>query len=68
MSINFYISDLFFNRDLEHTKIVNVQGHFIGFDDEKLREEAKAFLASLRALHVDCPAEDELLDDFLERV
>lgn len=64
------ISDLFFNLDHEHNKRVDGNnGQFDGFNEDKLLEETKWFLDSLRRLGVGClPTNKELVEDFLKRV
>lgn len=69
MGVNQNISDLFFNRDFSGCKEVDSKGQFAGFNEEKMREEAKTFLDALNNLSVvDIPSDDELLADFYGRV
>lgn len=65
------ISDLFFNRDLEAAKLYDTKGGprmFVGYDDEKLRDEAQMMLESLTRLGVAVPSADDLIADFYDRL
>lgn len=66
-SINGDVSDLFFNRDLENCRQFS-RGAFTGWDDKRLREEAKYFLDALSRLGVTTPTVDDLIADFYNRV
>lgn len=61
------ISDLFFNHDLSECKLFN-KGVFEGYDEDKLRQEAELFLASLSRLGVHTPSSDALIRDFYDRI
>lgn len=65
-SVNENISDLFFSHDLEHCRVLE-QGVFVGWNDEKLRDEAALTLGCLERLGVPTPTVDALVADFLSR-
>ena len=67
MKVDANISDLFFNTDLQGTKIMD-RGQFVGFDEPKLREEARVFLACLKRLNVPVPSVEDLIADFYGRI
>jgi len=61
------VSDLFFNTDVTVAATHDHTGHFTGYDDAKLREEADLFLKCLDRLGVTVPTADDLIADFLAR-
>jgi hypothetical protein len=63
------ISDLFFNTDLTGAhEECDDDKDFAGYDTNKLREEARMFLACLDRLGVAVPSVDALLEDFNGRL
>jgi hypothetical protein len=68
MSVDANISDLFFNTDLAVAEVRDERGDFVKYDDARMREEARMFLACLARLNVPVPTPDELLTDFFNRV
>lgn len=68
MAINGNISDLFFNTDVSGAAEHDASGQFTGYDDAKLREEARLFLNCLIRLDVEVPTADDLIADFYARV
>lgn len=67
MAINPHISDLFFNSDVSETKMADINGQFMGYNEDELARVATDFLTSLSALGVNAPTLDELLEDFHSR-
>lgn len=71
MAINIFISDLFFNLDLDHARRFDKKGQFDCFDNNILRQEADWLLETLSKLGVPpqfIPTRDELVTNFLRRV
>lgn len=67
-AVNPWISDLFFNHDLDQCKRYDSKHMFDGFDEKALNEEADNFLHCLDQLGVATPTRDELLADFHDRL
>lgn len=61
------ISDLWFGHDVENCRVI-ARGAFEGWDERKLKEEAKLFLAALSRLGVEVPTVEELIADFYNRL
>lgn len=68
MYANTDISDLFFNTDLSVAELRDANQQFTGYDNAKLEEEARLFLACLDRLGVTIPTVEELLADFRLRL
>jgi hypothetical protein len=65
--VNVHISDLFFNRDLDHCRILE-RGEFVRWNEDDLAEEAQSLLMNLDSLGVpNLPSADELIADFVAR-
>lgn len=66
--VNDDLSDLFFNIDIDDARVIE-KGRFVGWNEERLREEAETLLGRLERLGVGgLPGPDELVRDFLGRV
>jgi len=61
------ISDLFFNTDVSDAAM-HENGEFVGYDERKLEDEAKMFLASLARLNVAVPSAEDLILDYYARI
>lgn len=72
MTIDGNISDLFFNTDNSGAVIINVgpagSRCYGGYEEEKLRDNAKMFIACLQRLGCQVPTVDELIADFYRRI
>lgn len=68
MHIDTNISDLFFNTDISRAKIYDHKGHFMGYKEDVLKEEATDFLNTLDRLGVNVPTPDQLVQDFYNRI
>lgn len=68
MRVDANISDLFFNTDLSQTKLKDDRGHFTGYDEDKLKEEAQLFLSALDRLGVATPSVEDLIADYYGRI
>lgn len=67
-SIDIDVSDLFFNHDLTDA-IERENGQIVGWNMEKLREEAETFLGSVERLAPGkAPTVDHLIADFFARM
>ena len=68
--VNVHISDLFFNSAHEYQKqtpkLPTREQYRQGFTH--IHTEANEFLTSLRALHVDVPSTEALIEDFFNRL
>lgn len=58
------ISDLFFNSDLKDAEARDGDG----YDHDLISDKATEFLGHLEALGVDIPTNDELVEDFFNRL
>lgn len=68
MSINPYVSDLFFNLDHSSSIKKDDHGNFVSYDDISLMETAKWFCDAINSISNETVSQNEIVQDFYDRL